>query len=209
MPTDAAFWNNLAERYAARPVDDPDAFERKIAITKSHMRPDHTVLGVGCGTGSLALRLSPNAGHVHGLDLSDEMIRIARGKAEAQGADNVTFHVGPFDDSFDALPPGSVDGVCAYSILHLLEDRPAALARIHRLLKPGGWFVSSTVCLGNSWVPYRPMLAVMRFFGKAPYVDIVSTDQLVAEFEAAGFTDVELPDVGADGIITFATATRA
>ncbi|MCA9713107.1 MAG: class I SAM-dependent methyltransferase, partial [Myxococcales bacterium] len=119
----AAFWNEQAERYAAKPVADPDAFERKIAVTLARTRPSHTVLDIGCGTGSLALRLAPSAAQLHGLDISSEMVRIARGKAAAQQVDNVTFHVGPFDDSFAALAPGSLDGVCAYSILHLVDDR--------------------------------------------------------------------------------------
>ncbi len=151
--TNAAFWDKLAERYAAKPVDDPEAFDRKIAITVSHMTPESTVLDVGCGTGSLALRLAPHGAEVHGLDLSSEMIRIARGKAADAGVSNVTFHVGPFDDSFTAFAPESLDGLCAYSILHLVADRAAALERIYDLIRPGGFFISSTVCLGESWVP--------------------------------------------------------
>lgn len=205
---DPAFWNNLAEQYAAKPVDDPAAFERKIQVTRDLMGPDATVLDIGCGTGSLALRLA-DAGHaVHGLDLSSEMVRIARTKTAAQGVDNVHFHVGPFDDSFSAFSPGTLDGICAYSILHLLEDRVAALTHIHRMLKPGGFFVSSTVCLRNSWVPFSLLLPVMRWLGKAPWVWVISTDELVAEIEAAGFIDVEVVDVGADARVAFVTARR-
>ncbi|MCB9761625.1 MAG: class I SAM-dependent methyltransferase [Alphaproteobacteria bacterium] len=208
MSADPAFWNNIAESYAAKPVDDPAAFDRKIAIMKSHMRPDHVVLDVGCGTGSLALRLADTGAQLHGLDISPEMIRIARGKAEAQGVDNVTFHVGPFDDSFTVFPDESLDGVCACSILHLVEDRDDALARIHRLLKPGGFFISSNVCLGGSWVPYGPVLAVMRWLGKAPMVKRVSRETAVAEAEAAGFVDVALPDVGAKETVVFMVAWK-
>jgi arsenite methyltransferase len=135
MTADAAFWNNLAEKYARKPVENPTAFERKIAITKSLMTPSDVVLDVGCGTGSLALRLSPCGAHVHGLDLSSEMIRIARGKAKAAEVTNVTFHVGPFDDSFTAFEDESFRGICAYSLLHLVDDLPAALLRIQRTLE--------------------------------------------------------------------------
>ncbi len=209
MTTDAAFWNGLAEKYAAQPVGNPDAFERKIAITTGLMQPDHTLMEIGCGTGSLALRLAPHAAQIHGLDISDAMVGIARGKAEAAGVDNVTFHVGPFDRSFEAVEPGSVDGFCAYSILHLLDDREAALARAFELLKPGGFFVASTVCLGESWVPFRPLLAVMRWLGKAPrVVALISRAELRAEIEAAGFVDVEEPDVGAERSISFLVARK-
>lgn len=208
MDPNARFWDGIAESYAAKPVDDPDAFERKIAATLERMRPDHVVLDVGCGTGSLALRLAPSAFHVHGLDASAEMVRIAEAKAADAGVDTVTFHHGGFDDTFTAFAPGTLDGLCAYSLLHLVKDRKAALARAFSLLRPGGFFVSSTVCLGGSWIPYGPMLWAMRLVGKAPWVGIVRPEALIADLEAAGFVDVERPDVGAASDIVFLIARK-
>ncbi|MEZ4468938.1 MAG: class I SAM-dependent methyltransferase [bacterium] len=205
MPTESRFWDRIAEKYAAQPVTDPAAFDRKIAVTRAAMTPAAVVLDIGCGTGSLALRLASAGAHVHGLDVSGEMIRIARAKAAAAGVGNVTFHVGPFDARFTALAEGSLDGVCAYSLLHLIRDRPAALAQILRLLKPGGFFISSTPCLGAA---LRPVLAVMRWVGKAPWVAILPAATLDAEITAAGFTDLAAPDVGAKPRIAFRVARR-
>jgi len=207
MTADAAFWNDLAERYSRQPLANPGAFERKIEVTRALIRPTHTVLDIGCGTGSLALRLASGAAMVHGLDLSSEMIRIARGKAEAAGAANVRFHVRPFG-SFAHFLPGSVDGICAFSLLHLVEERPAALGRIFELLRPGGFFVSSTVCLGESWLPYRPILQVMRWLGKAPRVDILRKRTLEDEIRDAGFEEIQQPEVGADSSIAFVVARK-
>lgn len=204
----ASFWNNLAERYSKQPLSNPEAFERKISITKSKMNPDSVVLDIGCGTGSLALRLAPSGGHVHGLDFSSEMIRIAEGKALAANVENVTFHVGPFDESFTRFEDGSLDGICAYSLLHLVEDRAAALAKIYRLLKPGGFFISSTVCLGESWVPYAPAITVMRWLGKAPWVATLKKQQVADEIRRAGFVDLVQPDVGAKAIVGFMVAAK-
>lgn len=207
MNTDAAFWNNLAADYAQKPVDNPDAFERKIAVTRALMSPDSTVLDIGCGTGSLALRLADAGAHVHGLDISEEMVRIAQQKAAAQAVDNVSFHVGPFDASFTAFGRGSLDGVCAYSVLHLLDDRAAALAQIFDLLKPGGFFVSSTVCLGSRFL-YAPILWLLRKLGKAPRVQIFDQTTLEGEIKAAGFVDVNDHDVGAKDTTAFIVAKK-
>ena len=204
----AAFWDGIAEKYAKQPVANREAFDAKIAITKSRMKATDVVLDIGCGTGSLALRLAGSAAEVHGLDISSEMTRIANGKARAQEVENVTFHTGAFDETFRAFEAESLDGICAYSLLHLVDDRSAALAQIFRLLKPGGFFISSTVCLGESWVPYGALIGVMRLIGKAPMVKIFDKRTLEDEIRQSGFVDISQPDVGAKGEIAFVVAKK-
>lgn len=207
---DAEFWNRTAQRYSRQRVGNPDAFERKIEATRALITPRSVVLDIGCGTGSLALRLAPSAAEVRGLDFSSEMIRIANDKARAQQVGNVRFHTGPFDDSFSAFADGELDGVCAYSLLHLLADRAAALQRIHRLLKAGGFFVSSTVCLRESRIPFRPLLGAMRWLGLAPsVVSLLSRQDVVDEIRQAGFVDLSQPEVGAGPTIAFVVAMKS
>jgi ubiquinone/menaquinone biosynthesis C-methylase UbiE len=204
---DTKFWNEAAERYAARPVADLSAFERKKAITREHLTPDATILEIGCGTGSLALEMSPFAGHIHAMDISTEMVRIANEKKRAQGVTNVTFHQGTLDGPIP-LEPGQLDGAWAFSILHLLEDRRAALERLYELLKPGGTFISSNVCLRGTWVPYGALIAMMRWLGKAPRVYLYDRDTILRELREVGFSDIEAHDVGADAIVAFVTAKK-
>lgn len=205
MTVDPQFWDALAERYAAQPVGDPAAFDRKIAITRGFLSADAVMLNVGCGTGSLCLRLADTGAQLHGIDISAEMLRIARDKAA--GTPNVTFHQGQLADA--PFAPGSLDVLSAYSLLHLLPDRADFLRQALALLRPGGAFISSTVCLGGSWKPYRPLLSVLRWFGKAPWVDIVGHAALQGELAAAGFVDVEAPDVGAkDATVCFLVARK-
>jgi arsenite methyltransferase len=206
---DARFWNKIAVKYSKQPVQDPNAFERKIAVTRGLMTERDRVLDIGCGTGSLAIRLAPFAHQVHGLDFSPEMIRIAREKAVTLGVPNVSFEVGSLDQSVP-FEPGSLDGVTAYSLLHLVKDRSKTLQHIHHLLRPGGFFVSSTVCLAGSWVPYGCLLMAMRLFRQAPEtVELFSARTLIDEIESAGFVDVSSPDVGARPEIAFIVARKA
>ena len=98
--------------------------------------------------------------------------------------------------------------MCAYYILHLVDDRVDTLRHIYSLLKPGGFFVQSTVVLGGSWVPFGPMLTVMRWFGKAPRVDIFDRQTLLSDMHELGFVDISTPDVGASKDTAFVVARK-
>jgi arsenite methyltransferase len=207
MTADAKFWDGIAEKYAAKPVEDVPAFERKQAVTRAHLDRSSTVLEIGCGTGSLALAMSPFAGHVHAMDVSAEMVRIANAKKEAAHVTNVTFHQGTLDEPAP-WAPGRFDAVWAFSILHLVADRPRTLSALFALLAPGGTFISSNLCLRESWVPYGPMITVMRWLGKAPFVYSYDRATMFRELREAGFVDAEEKDVGAHRAVAFVVAKK-
>jgi SAM-dependent methyltransferase len=81
----------------------------------------------------------------------------------------------------------SVDAVLALSLLHLLEDREAAIARIHDMLRPGGIFVSNTVCLGDNMRWFRFVAPVGRWLGVFPLLRIFTRNELEAGVRGAGF----------------------
>lgn len=207
LTVDARFWDGIAERYAAKPIENMPAYERKLELTRARLQPTDTVLDFGCGTGSLALTLSKHVSHVHGLDVSSEMVGIATRKAADAGVRNTTFHHGTLETR--TFAPGTFDVVCAYNILHLVKDLRETVQTLSRLLKPGGCFVASTVCLGESWVPYGALIGAMRWFGKAPRVFIFDRAEVVAEFQHAGLVEIEQPEVGAKKTTHFALASKA
>ena len=206
MDQPARFWDNLAERYAKQPIANLEAYEAKLSVTRTHLSPDAVVLDFGCGTGTLALNLCGDAGEIHAVDISGEMLRIAERKKAEAGVTNVTFHQGtlaglPFADA-------SFDVICAYNILHLLDDRIEALRRFMALLKPGGRLVTSTPCLASYKWPIRYVLPVLKWIGKAPAVQVFSVAELEDSLAAAGFVDIKQHDVSADSSTGFFVARK-
>lgn len=186
---DARFWDRAARKYATDPIKDMRGYERTLDRISHLLDSSDTVLEIGCGTGTTALRLAPSVSRVIATDVSSEMIAIAREKATAQACQNVEFSVATVERA--PGPDGAYDAVLAFNLLHLVADRPSALAHVHRLLKPGGLFVSKTPCLSEMNSLIRLAVPVMRLVGKAPYVSFFSATELEAEIADAGFSIIE------------------
>jgi len=185
MADPARFWNRLAKRYARGAISDPASYQRKLDETQALFTPDMRLLELGCGTGSTALLHAPHVAHIRATDFSEAMIQIARDKAAAAGIGNVAFEVASVDTL--AADPSSFDMVLALSLLHLLEDRAPALACIRDLLKPGGYFVSSTVCLGETMGFFRYIAPLGKAVGLLPTLRVFTPDELARSIEEAGF----------------------
>ncbi len=184
----AEFWDRVAPGYSEQPISDAESYARKLAATQALMRPNMEVLELGCGTGSTALEHAPHVAHIEATDVSAAMIAIGRQKAKSAGIDNVSFRQSSVEEFENN---DSYDMVLALNLLHLLPDREAALAKIHGLLKPGGLFISSTVCLADRMWFLRPVIPVMQWIGRAPYVSFVGAKDMLREVAAAGFEEQE------------------
>ena len=189
MQSTQKFWDGTAEKYAAKPIKNMPAYEQTLDRTRHYLSMDDTVLEIGCGTGTTALILSKDVKHITATDISAKMIEIGRGKAEDQNVGNVDFVQATLSDR--DLNPGPYDAVLAFNILHLLEDLPGSVRRANALLKPGGMFISKTVCLGEQSSFWRVVIFVMRKLGLAPYVNFVTFAELERTVEDAGFKIVE------------------
>lgn len=192
----ARIWNRFAARYAKSPVDDPAAYQVKLDKTAALMTPDMKVLEFGCGTGTTAIYHAERVSRIDALDFSSEMIGIAKGKAADANVENVAFQVSTLED-WD-LNNGPYDMVMGHSILHLVDDLDDTLRHVRKRLKPGGWFISSTVCLRDrNWLLSKllPLASVTRLI---PKVLPFSTETLQSGITAAGFevTEVWRPGPG-------------
>ena len=180
------FWDKLADRYARQPIADEAAYQRKLQITREHLRPDMDVLEFGCGTGGTAIRHAPHVRHIKAIDFSEAMLGIARGKAAAAGVDNISFERA--DITSFAAPDASFDVILGMSILHLLADKDAVIAKVFGLLRPGGVFISSTTCLGDTMGFFKAVAPLGKAVGLLPQLNVFTTEELVRSLTEAGFT---------------------
>ncbi|MBL4769181.1 MAG: class I SAM-dependent methyltransferase [Rhodobacteraceae bacterium] len=206
MRTNTWFWDWIANRYAKMPVEDQDAYQKKLTITREYLTPDSEVLEFGCGTGSTALAHAPLVRHIRATDVSRKMIAIARSKADDLGIGNADFE--QVDIESLTAPNGSYDLVMGHSILHLLDNKESAIARVFDLLKPGGVFVSSTVCIGNSYKYIKPFLIVGRILGIMPLIRFLSHDELEMSVKDAGF-EIEQSQLMSKDQVMFIVARKS
>lgn len=166
--SDTFFWNKMARGYAKRPVGNPEAYQIKLDKTAEYLKPTDRMLEFGCGTGTTALIHAPRVAQVEAIDFSSEMIAIAREKLWDKPADNVSFEVARFEDWPIPVAGQGYDVILGMSILHLVEDVDATLTKVRKSLKPGGFFFSSTVCLGDSSGLERFILPPLSAIGILP-----------------------------------------
>lgn len=187
--TSQVFWDRIAAKYSRQAISDTASYARKLAATQALMRPEMHVLEIGCGTGSTALEHAAHVAQIDATDVSTAMIEIGREKAARAGITNIRFQQAGVED-FEA-PNETYDMVLALNLLHLLPDRTAALAKVYRLLKPGGIFISSTACLSDHLWFLRAVIPVLQWVGKAPFVRFLGAEQVRREMEEAGFAERE------------------
>jgi arsenite methyltransferase len=149
-----------------------------------------TVLDLGSGGGIdvlLSARRVGPTGKVYGLDMTDEMLALARDNQRKAGATNVEFLKGTIEAI--PLPANSVDVIISNCVINLSSDKDAVLREAFRVLKPGGRFaVSDVVVRGEVPVDVRRSMEL--------WVGCIAGALEEAEYErklrSAGFADVQL-----------------
>jgi arsenite methyltransferase len=178
----------------------------------AELHDGETVLDLGSG-GGIDVLLSANrvgaSGLVYGLDMTDEMLALARANAAASEVRNAIFLKGVIEEI--PLPAESVDVVISNCVINLSTDKPAVLAEIGRVLKPGGR-------VGVSDVVAEDRLSPQERAERGSYVGCIagalSKSEYEAGLEAAGFDEVsvefthEVAD-GMHGAIVKAVKTAA
>lgn len=148
------------------------------------------VLDLGSGGGIdvlLSARRVGPTGFVHGVDMTPEMVELARANAAEAGVGNVEFHLGTIEQV--PLADSSVDVVISNCVINLSADKPTVLAEMFRVLVPGGR-------IGISDVVAEDHLSPAERAERGSYVGCIagalSRREYLDGLAAAGFVDVEV-----------------
>ena len=180
-----------AEQHSGLPEDAMTASlgcGNPVAVADLH--EGETVLDLGSGGGIdvlLSARRVGPTGTVYGLDMTDEMLALAERNAREAGATNVHFLKGLIEAI--PLPAGAVDVVISNCVVNLSTDKPAVLAEIARVLRPGGR-------IGISDVVAEDRLSSKDRAKRGSFVGCIAGALSEGEYrsglEAAGLVDVEV-----------------
>ncbi|MEO8078375.1 MAG: arsenite methyltransferase [Acidobacteriota bacterium] len=154
------------------------------------LQPGQTVLDLGSGGGIDVLlsakRVGPT-GRVYGLDMTDDMLQLARENQRKAGATNVEFLKGTIEAI--PLPDQSVDVIISNCVINLSVDKDAVFREAFRVLKPNGRFAVSDVVI-RADVPAEIRRSLELWVGCVG--GALQAEEYVSKLEAAGFIGVEL-----------------
>jgi arsenite methyltransferase len=159
-------------------------------LAVAELRAGERVLDLGSGGGIdvlLSARRVGPTGFAYGLDMTDEMLELARTNAAKAGATNVEFIKGTIEDI--PLPDAAVDVVISNCVINLSTDKPAVLAQMFRVLAPGGR-------IGISDVVAEDHLTEADRAERGSYVGCIAGALSKAEYldglRAVGFVDAQV-----------------
>ena len=154
------------------------------------LEPGQTVLDLGSGGGIDVLlsakRVGPT-GKAYGLDMTDEMLALARENQRKAGATNVEFLKGTIEAI--PLPDNSVDVIISNCVINLSSDKDAVLREAFRVLKPGGRFAVSDVVVRGD-VPDDIRRSMELWVGCI--AGALQDTEYTAKLKSAGFDDVQV-----------------
>jgi len=156
----------------------------------AELRAGEVLLDLGSGGGMdvlLAARRVGPTGRAYGIDMTDEMLELARRNQREAGVENAEFLRGTIEEI--PLPDASVDVVISNCVINLSTDKDRVLGEAFRVLRPGGRFAVSDVVFRGR-VPEAVRRNIEAWSGCV--AGALHEDEYRAKLAAAGFTDVEV-----------------
>ena len=141
------FWDKASKNYDKTEERFEYIHKKARENTKKYLKESQIVLDYGCGTGTASCEFASLVKEIIGIDISSEMIRIAKEKSAASEVDNVNFEKADiFDNRYQNE---SFDVILAFNMLHTVPNPQSVVQRVNDLLKHEGLFISITPCLGQ------------------------------------------------------------
>ena len=159
--------------------------------TLAELKPGEVVLDLGSGGGIDVLlsakRVGPT-GWAYGLDMTDEMLALARENQQKSGLTNVTFLKGEIEQI--PLADNSVDVIISNCVINLSADKDKVIAEAFRVLKPGGRFAVSDVVVKGEEMPAALRRSMELWIGCV--AGALEEDRYRGKLARAGFEDVDV-----------------
>ncbi len=156
----------------------------------AELHEGETVLDLGSGGGTdvlLSARRVGPTGKAYGLDMTDEMLELARGNQSEAGVENVEFLKGTIEKI--PLPDGSVDVIISNCVINLSRDKGAVFREAARVLRPGGLFAVSDI-VADPEMDEATRRDMRQWTGCI--AGALTRDDFVRELDAAGFEEIEV-----------------
>jgi SAM-dependent methyltransferase len=156
----------------------------------AELHPGEVVLDLGSGGGIdvlLSARRVGPTGKAYGLDMTDDMLSLARENQQKAGVENVEFLKGEMESI--PLPASAVDVIISNCVINLAADKDRVLREAFRVLKPGGRFAVADVVVRGE-VPEEVRRHMLLWVGCI--AGALSDEQYKAKMNAAGFRDVSI-----------------
>ena len=162
-------------------------------VALAELNPGEAVLDLGSGGGIdvlLSARRVGPTGKAYGLDMTDEMLDLARQNQREAGVENVEFLKGEIENI--PLPDNSVDVIISNCVINLSTDKDRVLKEAFRVLKPGGRFAVADIVLTK---PLPPLVQKHLTLWAGCIAGALGLDEYKNKLTAAGFTQVGIEAV--------------
>ena len=211
MNKSVEFWDGASKNYDQTEERFEYIHSRSRENTRKFLKGSDTVLDYGCGTGTAACQFSSQVKEIHAIDISSNMIAIAKEKAAFAKVENVNFEQ---SDIFDRKYSNeSYDVILAFNMLHTVSSPQDVVLRINELLKPEGLFISVTPCLRQKMsflVNLQIQLVrVLCKFGLIPIpIRRITSSEVEDLLEVGGFQAVESEEIYKNASSYFVVAKK-
>lgn len=177
-----ALWEKIALSYDKQSAKFEKAYKISIEKSQKVLKNTDNVLDIACGTGTITLGIAEQVNSIIGVDISPNMITIAKEKVSKLSVNNVDFKVA--DGYSLQYEDNTFDAVLLFNLLHAVKEPNILLAEAYRLLKPNGYLITATDCYSESVSFLKTIYAlvpkIMKRFGIINYLNCFTKKDIIS-----------------------------